>query len=453
MFPSLLLLIFIALVALLRKLSAIPGPNRLFLILPVPFWCYFLPMVGTTLGWIPQSSPLYTFLSQQLLPVCLVLLLIGTDLKALTRMGPMATFLMLAGSAGTIAGGLASFFLYRQWLPADAWGGIGALTGSWIGGSANMLAVKEALQVPDRIIAPLIIVDAGVAYSWMALLIWSSSQETRWNRWVRTTHRNEAEQSGSRGLVVGQPGIRHRPTNGPAEVVEQKNEFIPRAVAKGWIPTKGVEKHTKDARMGRSAMETTLALVGLLADCRAPVPRHPTIRLLIGVSVSILLTALAQWLGRHLPALGSAINASTWTILIVTSATLLLSLTPLRTLEQAGLSQLGSFALYVLLASIGARANLTAILQTPAFLALGLTWIAIHGLFLLIAGYLMRAPLGLIATASQANIGGPISAPIVGATFSPQLASVGLLMAILGNILGTYLGLASAGLAHHLSGV
>ncbi len=398
-----MLLIFITLVALLRKLSEIPGPNRLFQILPVPFWCYFLPMVGTTLGWIPQSSPLYTFLSQQLLPVCLVLLLIGTDLKALARLGPMATLLMLAGSVGTIAGGLASFFLYRRWLPADAWGGIGALTGSWIGGSANMLAVKEALQVPDRIIGPLIIVDAGVAYSWMALLIWSSSQQAHWEAFIRPGRWSPAT---------------HDPRWGP---VRDGGERGDRGVEWGGL---------RHDRTPRSAFDS-----------------------ITGVVFSIGISVLAQWLGRHLPALGSTINPSTWTILIVTSVTLLLSLTPLRKLDQAGLSKLGTFALYVLLASIGARANLTAILQTPAFLALGLTWIAIHGLCLLIAGYFARAPLGLIATASQANIGGPISAPIVGATFSPQLASAGLLMAILGNILGTYLGLAAAWLAHHLSGV
>jgi len=144
---------------------------------------------------------------------------------------------------------------------------------------------------------------------------------------------------------------------------------------------------------------------------------------------------------------GSILSGSTWTILIVTTAALLLSLTPLARLEQAGLSKVGTVALYLLLVSIGARANLKGILETPVFLGLGLTWITIHGLILLLAGFLLKAPLGLIATASQANIGGPISAPIVGATFSPQLASVGLLMAILGNILGTYLGLLTGGLA------
>jgi len=148
--------------------------------------------------------------------------------------------------------------------------------------------------------------------------------------------------------------------------------------------------------------------------------------------------------------MGSAFSASTWTILLVTTAALLMSLTPLRKLEQAGASRAGTLLLYGLLASIGARADLRSILHTPAFLALGATWILIHGACLLLAGRLARAPLGLIAAASQANIGGTVSAPIVGATFSPQMASLGLLMAIFGNLIGTYIGLATAWMARVL---
>jgi uncharacterized membrane protein len=148
--------------------------------------------------------------------------------------------------------------------------------------------------------------------------------------------------------------------------------------------------------------------------------------------------------------MGAAFSASTWTVVIVTTAALLMSLTPIGNLEQAGDSRVGTLLLYVLLSSIGARAELRAIVHTPVFLALGATWILIHGLCLLIAGRLLRAPLGLIATASQANIGGTVSAPIVGATFSPQLASAGLLMAIFGNLTGTYIGLATAAAAMRL---
>ena len=343
-------------------------------------------MLAGTFGLIPRSHPLYTLFSQQLLPVCLVLLLIGTNLRAVVRMGAPALLMMMAGAAGTVLGGLVSYHLYRPWLPAEAWGGIGALTASWTGGSANMIAVKEALNLPDGIIGPLIIVDAAVAYSWMALLIWSSSQQARWDNLVRAST------------------LRLAPDSARTEAVRPE-------------PVEG---------------------------------RTNSIALAAAITLAIALSLAAQWAARRMPVMGSAFSASTWTILLVTTAALLMSLTPLRKLEQAGASRAGTLLLYGLLASIGARADLRSILHTPAFLALGATWILIHGACLLLAGRLARAPLGLIAAASQANIGGTVSAPIVGATFSPQMASLGLLMAIFGNLIGTYIGLATAWMARVL---
>ena len=43
----------------------------------------------------------------------------------------------------------------------------------------------------------------------------------------------------------------------------------------------------------------------------------------------------------------------------------------------------------------------------------------------------------MLAEGSQANIGGAASAPVVASAFSPSLAPVGALMAVLGYGLGT----------------
>ncbi|MBI3615400.1 MAG: DUF819 family protein [Candidatus Omnitrophica bacterium] len=413
-----LLLFLIALVAVLRNLSVQPKFRWAFKFFPLPFWCYMIPMAGTSLGWLPSSHPLYSALSQQLLPICLVLLLIGTDLKGIARLGPVAIILMLTGSFGTILGGLASLALYHRWLPPDSWAAVGALAGSWIGGSANMLAVKEALRTPDALMAPIILVDAIVAYSWMALLIWSSAWQEPWQRLTQ----RQREGAGFSD-----------PRDDPSEVVSLKAG--PRSL-----------------RLSESSPAENRARSGHLLSSN-PAPSHGAVSsnvngLATGIALAVSLSVMAQWIGRRLPTMGWVMNPSSWTILLVTTLALILSLTPLRRIEQAGLSRVGTFALYVLLASIGARANFQAIAQAPVFIAFGITWILIHGLVLLIVGgFLFKAPLGLIATASQANIGGPISAPIVGATFSAELATVGLLMAILGNLLGTYLGLLTAFLA------
>lgn len=355
---------------------------RLLRLIPTPFWFYFLPMLASTFGVLPKQSPLYGILSRQLLPVCLVLLLIGTDLKETAKLGRTALLLMLAGAAGTVAGGLISFSLFQRWLPPEAWGGIGALSASWTGGSVNLLAVKEALQLPDGLVGPLIIVDAAVAYSWMGLLIWSSSLQEKWNVAIGASTSSARTES---------PTVRTEP-------VEVRTLLLP-----------------------------------------------------VAITLAVFLSLAAQWVAVRLPVPGPAISVSTWTVLIVTTAALLLSLTPLRKLEQAGASRAGTFFLYILLITIGAQADLRSLLHAPVFLALGGVWILIHGAAILAAGWALRAPLGLIAAASQANIGGTVSAPIVGATFSARFASAGLLMAVLGNVFGTYIGLLSAGMARALT--
>jgi len=58
----------------------------------------------------------------------------------------------------------------------------------------------------------------------------------------------------------------------------------------------------------------------------------------------------------------------------------------------------------------------------------------------------------MLATASQANIGGLVSAPLVGAVYHQSLAPVGLLLAMAGNALGTYAGMLAAWLSRWMTG-
>ena len=57
-----------------------------------------------------------------------------------------------------------------------------------------------------------------------------------------------------------------------------------------------------------------------------------------------------------------------------------------------------------------------------------------------------------LAVGSQANVGGAASAPVVASAFSPALASVGALMAVLGYALGTYGAIICAYLMQAVSG-
>ena len=70
-------------------------------------------------------------------------------------------------------------------------------------------------------------------------------------------------------------------------------------------------------------------------------------------------------------------------------------------------------------------------------IVIGLLWMLVHVIILLIVAKIIRAPFFFVAVGSQANVGGAASAPIVASAFSPALAPVGVLLAVLGYAVGT----------------
>ena len=69
---------------------------------------------------------------------------------------------------------------------------------------------------------------------------------------------------------------------------------------------------------------------------------------------------------------------------------------------------------------------------------LGIIWMLFHVMIMILVAWLIKAPFFYVAVGSQANVGGAASAPIVASAFDPSLASVGVLLAVLGYALGTY---------------
>ena len=326
-------------------------------------------MVLKAVGWLPEAHPSYAGITNQLLPVALGMLLLGVDFLALSRIGTQALIAMLVGALGIMLGGPVMLWLLQPHLPAEAWKGIGVLAATWTGGSLNMLALRTILDVPDSLFAPLVVVDALVAYSWMAFLIWCQGLSSPINRWLAASDVKRHEES-----------IQNAP------------------VSWNWQAA---------------------------SSCTA---------------IAILLAILCRWLASLLP-LGRFVATTTgWTVLLVTTAALILACVPdLRRLGQHG-SSVGYPCLYVVLASLGAQASLRALATTPVWMLAGLGCLGCHAVALVLAGKGLRLPLGVLATASQANVGGVVSAPLVGAVYSQSLAPVGLVLALAGNAAGTYLG-------------
>ncbi|MDE2803655.1 MAG: DUF819 family protein [Gemmatimonadota bacterium] len=375
-------------VALVFWVSELPRCRKLFEVVPPVIYVYFLPMLATTAGITPSASPLYDWTVPYLLLFALLMLMVSVDLGSVARLGPVALFMVAAGTLGIVIGGPISLMLFGGMLPEDAWTGFAALSGSWIGGTANMVAIAESVGTSPDAMGPVIVVDTVVGYGWMGVLIAMVGLQGRFDR--RTKARTGA--------------IEH--TNRQLEAMKSERRPL--------------------------TLRDAVVMIGFGMAC----------------------AVAAQRLGQRFPDVGdpAIISSTTWAILIVVTGGLVLSFTRLRKLETVGASHLGYTALYLLLAGIGAQADLRAVLDAPVYLLAGVVWIAIHLGILLIAARIVRAPFFFVATGSMANIGGAASAPVVAGVYHRAMAPIGLLMAVAGYILGIYAALLCAWLLGQVGG-
>jgi len=190
-----------------------------------------------------------------------------------------------------------------------------------------------------------------------------------------------------------------------------------------------------------------------VADYRASIQQVPTTTtLMILMAIAFGGVGLAHWgadflspfmrdnFGKTLEVyrLDSLMSHFFWLIVIATTVGLILSFTKARRMEGVGASTWGSIFIYVLVVTIGMKMNLGEVFRNLGLFAIGIIWMLVHVTILLITAKLIKAPFFFVAVGSQANIGGAASAPVVASAFSPSLAPVGVLMAVLGYALGTY---------------
>ncbi len=367
--------------------------KKFYGIVPAVLLCYFLPSLLNTFGVINgDESNLYYVASRYLLPACLVLLTLSVDLKGIAKLGNKAVILFLTGTLGIVIGGpIALLIVSSIWPellnvtgPEAVWRGMTTVAGSWIGGGANQAAMKEIYGAGDQIFSAMVTVDVIVANLWMAVLL----------------------------------------------IMASKAKSI-------------------DAKTGAdtSAIE---ALKNKVESFNAEHSRIPQLTdIMIIVSIGLGVTGFAHLFSDNItpyfianyPDLGrfSFHSKFFWMIVFATTVGLILSFTKARNLEGVGASKVGSSFLYILIATIGMKMDIRMILDAPVYFILGAIWMLIHAGLMLVVAKLIKAPLFYMAVGSQANVGGAASAPIVASSFHPSLAPVGVLLAVLGYTVGTYM--------------
>ncbi len=366
------------------------GFKRFYAVVPPLLLCYFLPGLYNTFGLIDgANSKLYNpVASRVLLPAALVLLTLSVDIRAIFRLGPKLLAMYATASLSVMLGGVVAFLLVRAIFPeamaGDTWAGMAALAGSWIGGGANMMAMKEIFDVDATTFGQFAVVDVAVGYAWMATLIFFAQRSAK---------------------IDARSGADTR------AIDDLKERIAAFKAQHERIPT----------------LTDQMLIVGIAFGT-------------VGLAHAIAGPASA-WFGANI-AWASKVSLHepfVWVIAISTFAGLALSFTRARSLEGAGASTLGTLLLCFLIAAIGMQMDILALFERPQLLLLGFVWIACHIALLWMVGRFLRVPFFYFAIGSQSNIGGPASAPVVASAFHPSLAPVGALLGTLGYATGTAL--------------
>jgi len=338
---------------------------KIFKYIPSVVMIYAFSMFMASMGMFEYNdeiNKIYKTTKTNLLPAMLFLMLLQVNLKDFFKLGrPLLISYILAVLSIAFAFVIVSLGFDFNTQEASAFG---ALAGSWMGGTANMIAVGSALEVSQEAFGYALIVDSVNYTLWVMLLL-----------------------------------------------------FL--------VPFSSVFNHFTKADENKAY----LGVAG--CACSMGATRY-WLLIALALSVSLFSQVLSQKIGF--------LNQTTSVVIISSAIGILGSFTALKNVN--GSNQVATTMLYVIIALIGSKAVFESFNDLGTYVFAGFIILVIHALIMVIGAKIFKLDLFSISVASLSNIGGVASAPILAATHNKALVSVGILMAIMGYIIGTFGGLA-----------
>ena len=359
---------------------------KVFNVIPPLVWLYVLNMVFCTLGLYNSDgvSAAYSALKNNLLYAMIFVMLLRCDFRKLAKLGGRMIAIFLGCSLTLAIGFFVGYPLFMNMLGGGqkTWAAVAALYSSWVGGSANMAAMMDALPVDSGAYSCALALDT-VCYSvWIALLLLAVRYAKKWNNAVKAdTSKLDAVAAAAN-----------------AEVEKEKKK----ATSGDWI-----------------------FLIGL--------------SLLVSALSQMVGGAMYDGLSSVEAIDLSMFDAGTCTTLFVTIFGLICALSPLGKLP--AVEELSSIYLYAVVSLLASTASLTDLISAPMWVVYGVFILIIHVVLMFVLSKLFHWDLCMVSTASLANIGGSASAPIVATAYDASFAGIGVLMGVLGAAIGNFCGL------------
>jgi uncharacterized membrane protein len=370
-FPYLSTLLFIA--SMLVYLEA-KSKAKFFEYLPAIVILYFSVMTLSSLEVWTKTDEInhaYKAFKSNLLPAMIFLMLLQSDIRKIFQLGKKILLTFFLASISISLGFIVMFALMHGLFEEGAWKAFGALSGSWMGGTGNMVAIQSALELPDSKMGYVLLIDS-IDYSiWVMILLALVPFAKQFNQW----------------------------TKADGAILEKLSLSLDKEEEK-----KSVE--------------------------------FPSLFMLLGLS--LMISVLAQQIAPLLPTTSFLTN-TTWVVIFATLAGIGLGMTPLS--KEASAQPLANIMLYLIVALIASRANFSELTQAPLYIGAGFMIIVVHVMIMVVFAKLFKLDLFSLGVASLANIGGVASAPILAGAYHKALIPIGVLMAMMGYIVGTFMGL------------
>ena len=337
---------------------------RVFKYIPAVVMIYAFSMLLASFGVFDSNKEIeniYKLTKTNLLPAMLFLMLLQVDFRHFFKLGK-SLLISYVLAVFSIAFAFVIVALIFNFNPETS-SAFGALAGSWMGGTANMIAVGSALEVSENAFAYALVVDSVNYTLWVMLLLFLVPFAAVFNKFTRS--------------------------------------------------------------------DENLAYLGDIGcACNMGAPRYWLL-----IAFALFVSFLAQIIAENFQFL----NKTTTVVLLASFFGVLGSFTKLR--EVNGSSEVATTMLYIIIALIGSKAVVESFSGLGIYVFAGFVILVIHAIIMVLGARIFTLDLFSIAVASLSNIGGVASAPILAATYNKSLVSVGVLMAIMGYIIGTFGGL------------
>lgn len=346
-------------------------------------------------GIIPMDAPVWDNVWSYVVPLAIPLLLLQCDMRKIGRESGRLLIIFLIGSVGTACGALLSYALLHNFIP-ELNGLAGVFTGSYIGGTVNIVALGAAFDVSGEMLSA-----ATVADNLLMVLYFF--------------------------VLIAMPSIKFFRKHFP-------HPYVDEVEAAGTLDTGKTQAAAFWGRKEISLLDIALASATAFSIV--------TVSNIISTGLSNIIPTSNAFL-QILNTLGG--NMYLW---ITTISMLCATLKPGFFGEIKGTQELGTYLIYLFFFVIGVPASVPMIIKnSPLLLVFAAIIVIVNMLFSLVAGKLLKFNLEDIILASNANIGGPTTAVAMAVSKGwTKLVGPIILVGTLGYVLGTYFGLIVGGI-------